>query len=241
MGIFDIFGAGGADKAQKLKPKVTQKYGDAAVRQKAIAQVAALEGPESISVLMARFTLSVEPQTTDLDEKENVFELICSRRSDAVEPVKEFLAKSDVASSWALKILGELLPETEVIGIATSLLEKLGSSYTRNPEKKEVLLGFLEGKDDPRIAPIVLPLLEDMLDDVKIAALKVLGPLKYEPARVPILELLVTEETAKRVRTAAIAALHASELGVQGYREKVEAVLLDPYFVDKAGQVKKRG
>ncbi len=43
------------------------------------------------------------------------------------------------------------------------------------------------------------------------------------------------------MKTAAIAALHQSGFGVQGYREKLEALLTDPYFVDKAGQVKKRG
>jgi hypothetical protein len=65
--------------------------------------------------------------------------------------------------------------------------------------------------------------------------------LKYEPAREPILALLTAEETARRVQTAAIAALYDSGFGVQGYREKVESLLADPYFVDRAGIVKKRG
>lgn len=241
MGILDIFSGSGPQKAQKLKAKVTQKYGDAAARQKAISQLGEMKFPEAISVLLARFTISVEPQTTDADEKEHVFELICSHGSEAVGPAKEFLHKSDLATSWAIRILSSVLPEPEVIGIVTELLGKLGATYTRNPEKKEVLLGFVEDKDDPRIAPAALPFLEDMSDDVKISALKVLGPKKFEPAREPILKLLTAEETARRVRTAALAALHASEFGVQGFREKVEAVLQDPYFVDKAGAVKKRG
>jgi len=120
-------------------------------------------------------------------------------------------------------------------------LHQLGATYTRNPEKKMVLIHFLTGKDDPRIAPALLPFLEDMSDDVKIAAIKALGPLKYEAAREPILALLTAEETARRVQTAAIAALHDSGFGVQGYREKVESLLTDPYFVDRAGTVKKRG
>lgn len=242
MGILDIFGGGTpAQKAQRLKAKVTQKYGDPAVRQKAIQQVAQLRAPEAVMVLMARFAVTVEPQTTDADEKEQTFQLICDLGKDSVAPVTEFLRRSEHASSWALRLLSSLLPEEEVLGIATAELDRLGSSYTRDPEKKVVLLGFITGKSDERIAKVALPFLEDHSDDVKIAALKVLGPLKFEPSREPMLKLLTSEETARRVQTNALVALFESQFGVQGYREKVEALAQDPYFVDKNGLVKKRG
>ena len=242
MGILDIFGGGTpAQKAQRLKAKVTQKYGDPTVRQKAIQQLAELRVPEAVAVLMARFTFTVEPQTTDADEKEQTFQYLCDLGKDAVAPVGEFLRRSEHASSWALRLLSALLPEAEVIGLATAELDRLGSAYTRDPEKKVVLLNFLTGKSDERIAKAVLPFLDDHSDDVKIAALKALGPLRYEPAREPMLQLLTGEETARRVRNDALAALHESQFGVQGYREKVEALAQDPYFVDKNGLLKKRG
>jgi hypothetical protein len=75
---------------------------------------------------------------------------------------------------------------------------------------------------------------------VKSAALKALGPLKHEPAREPMLALLTAGDTARRVQVAAVAALEASGFGVQGYRERVEALLPEPYFVDRAGLVHKR-
>jgi len=242
VGILDIFGGGTpAAKAQKLKAKVTQKYGDPLVRQKAIQQVAQLRVPEAVTVLMARFTFTVEPQTTDADEKEQTFQHLCDLGKDAVGPVTEFLRKAEHASSWALRILSASLPEAEVVSIVVDELTRLGSAYTRDPEKKVVLLGFLTGKADERIGPVALPFLDDHSDDVKIAALKGLGPLKYEPAREPILKLLTGEETARRVQTNALEALFESQLGVQGFREKVEALAKDPYFVDKSGLIKKRG
>jgi hypothetical protein len=241
VGILDIFGGSGADKARKLKAKVTQKYGDPTSRQKAISQLGEMNIPEATSSLLARFTVTVEPLTTDADEKEHVFELITSRGRSAVDAVREFLRSTDTSSSWAVRLLSALLPEPELIGICVEFLHQLGSTYTRNPEKKIVLIQFLTGKDDPRIAPALVPFLEDMSDDVKIAAIKGLGPLKYEPSREPLLHLLTAEDTARRVQTAAIAALHESGFGVQGYREKVEALLSEPYFVDKSGLVKKRG
>jgi len=242
LGLFDfITGGSGPEKATKLKAKVTQKYGDPVVRQKAIAQLAEMKIPEAVTSLMARFTVTVEPLTTDADEKDETFNYIKALGQDAVAPVQHFLGMSEQASSWALRLLTTLLPETEVIGIVTGLLRKLGTEYTRNPEKKTVLLNFVTGKDDPRIAPEVVPFLEDMSDDVKLAALNALAPLKYEPAREPMLKLLTSEDTAKRVQTGALAAIAESGFGVQGFREKVEALAKDGYVVDKSGLLKKRG
>ena len=241
MGLFDFLGGGsGPDKALKLKPKVTQKYGDPSSRQKAIQQLGEMKVPEAVTVLLARFTLTVEPLTTDADEKEHVFELIKGFGQDALPPIKDFLRKSEQATSWALRLLGELLPEAEVIGVTVEMLQHLSSHYTRDPEKKVVLLHSVTGKQDPRVAPAVMPFLEDMADDVKIAALKALGPLKYEPAREPILRLLTADETARRVQTVALASLQESGFGVQDFRAQVEPLLVEPFVLDKNGIVQRR-
>lgn len=242
MGLFDLFGGGTpADKAKRLKPKVTQKYGDAATRQKAIDELGRLKSPDAVPVLMQRFTFAVEPQTTDADEKRAVFDFICDLGTDAVPQVKDFLTKSDAASSWALKILDTVLDEPEVIGVVTDELKRLGAEYTRDPEKKEVLLHFLEGKRDERIGPVAQPFLHDMSDDVKLCALKTVASVKYEPAREELLGLLVGEDTAKRVQTACVNALVDTGFPVTGFREKVEARLTDGLYVDKSGVVKRRG
>ncbi len=243
MGLLNsLFGGGTpAEKAQKLKGKATQKFGDAATRQKALQQLSEIKHADAVPVLMQRFTFAVEPQTTDADEKQHVFDAICELEEDAVPPVRTFLTKSDAASSWALRILDAVLPPDQVMQIVTEELKRLGAEYTRDPEKKEVLLRFLEGKQDDRVGPVLTPLIHDMSDDVKMAALKTLASLKYEPAREELLNLLVGEETAKRVQTACVQALVETGFEVQGFREKVEKRLPEGYFVDKSGVVKKRG
>jgi HEAT repeat protein len=241
MGIFDFLGGSGPDKALKLKSKVTQKYGDPSSRQKALQQLGEMKFPEAVGVLLQRYNITVEPLTTDTDEKEHVFELVKAFGQDAVAPVTEFLRKNEAATSWALRLLEALLPETEVTRLAVDTLTELSGKYMRNHEKQVVLLHYVTGKQDPRIAPAVLPYLEDMADDVKLAALKALGPLKHEPAREPILKLLANKEIARRVQTAALAALHESGFGVQGYREKVEEAMTEPFFLDGNGLVQRRG
>jgi HEAT repeat protein len=241
VGLLDIFSGAPADKARKLKAKVIQKYGDPTVRQKAIATLGEMKDPAAVASLMARFTVTVEPGTTDSDEKDQVFELVVAFGQDAIAPVKEFLKRSDSATSWAMRILERLMPEPELVGHFIELLGQIGAEYTRDPEKKSVVIHYLTGKDDPRIAAALLPFLEDPADDIKIAALKGLAPLKDDRAREPILQLLTGSETARRVQTACVSALQEAGFGVQGFREKVEALVADPYFVDKSGVVKKRG
>ncbi len=114
MGLLDMFGGGSPpQKALKLKAKVTQKYGDATVRQKAISQLAELKVPEAISVLLSRFTIAVEPQSTDAYEKDQVFEVLKEMGRDVVEPAVAFLKRTDTASSWVLRILDAVLPAEE--------------------------------------------------------------------------------------------------------------------------------
>jgi HEAT repeat protein len=242
MGLFDIFkGSTPAEKAQKLKKKVTEKYGEAAARQKAIEELVQTGSPDVVPVLMQRFTLLVDPQTTDADEKRMVFDAIVAQGAPAVPNVVEFLKKNDAASSWAVKILSDILPEGEVVGVVTQELRRLGVEYTRDPEKKEVLLHYLDGKQDPQIGDVALALLKDMSDDVKIAALRTLASVKEPRAREPVLELLVHDETARRVQTRCVEFLYETALEVQGFREKVATRVVDPFFIDKSGVVKKRG
>jgi hypothetical protein len=241
LGLFDIFtGGSGAQKALRLKSKIVQKYGEPSGRQKAMEELGKMQIPEAVSVLMSRFTVAVEPGTIDADEKDHVLELVTGFGKMAVEPVLEFLRRNDAASSWAVRILEGILPEPEVVSCLTAFLAEIGPKYMRDPEKKVVVIQYLAGKDDPRIAEVLTPVLDDMSDDVKIAALSALGPLKYEPAREPILKLLVGEETGKRVQKAALDALATSGFGVQGFREKVESRMVDPYSLDKSGVIQKR-
>ncbi len=242
MGLLNLFGGGTpSEKAQKLKKKATEKYGDPATRQKALQQLSEIKHADAVPVLMQRFTFVVEPQTTDAEEKQHVFDAICELQGDAVEPVKAFLTRSDSASSWALRILDTVLSPDQVMAVVTDELKRLGAEYTRDPEKKEVLLRFLEGKPDERVGPVLIPFLHDMSDDVKMAALKTLASLKYAPAREPLLELLVAEETARRVQTACVHTLVETGFEVQGFREKVEKRLPEGFVIDKSGVVKKRG
>lgn len=239
MGLFDFFkGSTDAEKALKLKPRIQQKYGEPIGRQKSLEQLGTLRVPESVQVLLHRFTFSVEPNTTDLDEKERTLELITGFGEMALEPVKTFLRRSEAGITWALRALGELLPSEEATGVIVGELEYLGAGYTRTHEKKVLFMNALADKDDPRIAPVITTMLEDSADDTRVLALQILGPRAYAPAREPIIALLRAEDSAKRVQTAALEALAQSGFEIEpNQRPNIEPLLGDRFTLDGKGHL----
>jgi hypothetical protein len=272
LGILDFFSSkgGGRSGLRKQAQKITEKYGPPENRQKVIQQLADMGTPEALSVLCLRFTIRADPGITDDEEKENVRRILVEAGEKAVGPVKEFLESHESGVSWGLRVLSALRPADDVVATALRLLHKLGREYSRDPEKKLVLLSWLaehhgdltsverapaedatagagpspaaaEG-EVPGLEDALLPLLEDFSDDVRIATARLVAhqPLT-ERMRGAMVELFLRDTDNARVRGEVLAALAALGADVKGYRPRVEPLLVEPYFLDKEGKVKKRG
>ncbi len=274
MGFLDFFGSkSGKDGLRKQAQRITERYGPPENRQKVIQQLGELGTSEALSVLMLRFTVRADPGITDDEEKEEVYRILVDAGEAAVEPVKSFLQDHESGVSWGLRTLAALRPAEDVVETALALLHKLGREYTRDPEKKLVLLSWLAEHHGelravgrtaeagspgsasaaatapatstggiPELADTLLPLLEDFSDDVRIAALRVLvrQPLS-ERTRTALVELLLRDRDNARVRGEVLGALHELGADVKGFRPSVEGLLVEPYFLDKEGHVKRRG
>jgi HEAT repeat protein len=263
LGLFDFFGGKGSrDGLRKQAQKITEKYGPPENRQKVIQQLADMGTPEALSVLCLRFTIRSDPGITDDEEKEGVRQILVDAGEQAVAPVKEFLSGHEAGVSWGLRVLSSLRPPEDVVATALRLLHRLGREYTRDPEKKLVLLAWLaEHHGDltsalgaagagaapaepasPSVEGALLPLLEDFSDDVRIATVRVLAkqPLE-EKTRVALLELFQRDKENARVRGEILQALADLGADVKGYRPTVEPLVVDPYFLDREGRVKRRG
>jgi DNA-binding protein YbaB len=249
LGIFDFFGAKGGSKAslRKQAQKVTEKYGPPENRQKVIEQLGAMGTPEALSVLCLRFTIRADPGITDDEEKETVRDILVEAGEKAVAPVKEFLEAQESGISHGLRVLAAVRPSEDVIATVLALLHRLGREYSRDPEKKVVLLSWLaeHGGDlagAPDLETSLLPLLEDFSDDVRIAAVRVVAhePLG-EKARVALLELFARDRDNARVRGEVLQALADVGADVKGFRPTFEELIGEPFFLDKDGRVKKRG
>jgi HEAT repeat protein len=249
MGLFDLFGSkDDREKGalRKLTKKVTEKYGPPENRQKAIQQLGDLGTPGALSTLCLRFTVRAEPGITDDEEKETTRRILVDARERAVEPLEAFVREQESGVAWGLRALAAIVSPQKVLDVVVRELTRLGREYTRDPDKKLVLLTWLvehhAGAESPEIEGALLPLLEDFSDDVRISAVRaVAAGAPGERAREALIQLLLRDKDNARVRGEVLEALAQLGADVKGYRPSVEAVLVEPYFLDREGRVKKRG
>jgi len=239
MGLLDMLGMGGPEaKVRRLQKKAMQKFGPAENRQGAIEELGELKTEAAIDALLSRYTFRVDPGITDDDEKARVLALVSQAGDVALSPVKRFISSRDEIS-WPLRALEGLLPEAEVVKFLVEVATKIGGEYSRVPEKKVLLLHALSAHRSPDIAPAVLPFLDDMDDEVQIAAAEVIVKQQHPAGREPLIQhfLKAHEASNARVREALSGLLADSGWDVKGYTPKVEAALPQGYKLDSRGKV----
>ncbi|HYG68049.1 MAG TPA: HEAT repeat domain-containing protein [Anaeromyxobacteraceae bacterium] len=248
MGLFGLFASKEErekNALRKLGRKITEKYGPPENRQKAIEQLGDLRTDAALRTLLLRFTVRVDPGITDEQEKDTVRRLVVGAGDLAVAPIESFLREREEGVAWGLRALAEIAPD-RVLPLVVAELARLGREYTRDPEKKLTLLAWLRehhaGETAPEVEEALLPLLEDFSDDVRIGATRVLAARPpSERAREGLIALLLRDRDNPRVRGEVLAALAGLGVDVKGHRPSVEALLVDPWYLDKEGHVKKRG
>jgi HEAT repeat protein len=239
MGLLDMLGMGGPEaKVRRLQKKAMQKFGPAENRQGAIEELGELKTEAAIEALLSRYTFRVDPGITDDDEKAHVLALVTQAGDVALAPVRRFISSRDEIS-WPLRALEGLLPEAEVVKFLVEVARKIGGEYSRVPEKKVLLLHALSAHRSPDIAPAVLPFLDDMDDEVQIAAAEVIVKQQHPAGREPLIQhfLKAHEGSNARVREALSGLLVDSGWDVKGYTPKVEAALPQGYKLDSRGKV----
>ena len=239
MGLLDMLGMGGPEaKVRRLQKKAMQKFGPAENRQGAIEELGGLKTEAAIDALLSRYTFRVDPGITDDDEKARVLALVTQAGEVALAPVKRFISSRDEIS-WPLRALEGLLPEAEVVKFLVEVATKIGGEYSRVPEKKVLLMHALSAHRSPDIAPAVLPFLDDMDDEVQIAAAEVIVKQQHPAGREPLIQhfLKAHEASNARVREALSGLLADSGWDVKGYTPKVEAALPQGYKLDSRGKV----
>jgi hypothetical protein len=249
MGLFDLFASKeDREKGQlrRLAKKLTEKYGPPENRQKAIDQLADIGTEGALQALCSRFTVRVEPGITDDQEKETTRRILVDAGEKAVQPIERFLREQEAGVAWGLRALAGIAPKERVLEIVTGELARLGREYTRDPDKKLTLLTWLAehhaGAGSEAVEKALLPLLEDFSDDVRISAVRVLAGLPpSDAAREAFIALLLRDRDNARVRGEVLGALADLGADVKGFRPSVEALLVEPYYLDREGQVKRRG
>jgi hypothetical protein len=249
MGLFGLFGSREEREKgalRKLAGKVTERYGPPENRQKAIAQLGEMGTPGALETLLLRFTVRVDPGITDDEEKETTRALLVGAGPVAIPPIEKFVREQEDGIAWGLRVLAELAPAEKVRDVVVGELRRLGKIYTRDPEKKLVLLKWLTehhaGQGGAAMEEALLPLLEDFSDDVRISTTRELAVLEPgDGSREALIQLLLRDKDNARIRGEVLEALCKLGADVKGHRPSVEPLLVEPFYLDREGKVKKRG
>lgn len=249
MGLFGLFGSKEEREKsalRKLARRVTERYGPPENRQRAIEQLGEMGTPDALLTLCLRFTVRSEPGITDDEEKDTTRGILADARERAVGPITRFVREQEDGIAWGLRVLAEVAPGEKVLEVVVGELAHLGKTYTRDPEKKLVLLTWLKehhaGARSADVEGALLPLLEDFSDDVRISATRALVTASPgEKAREALIQLLLRDRENARVRGEVLEAMASLGADVKGHRPSVEPLLVEPFFLDREGRVKKRG
>jgi len=249
MALFGLFGSRQERERsalRKLAKKVTERYGPPENRQRAIEQLGEMGTPEALATLCLRFTVRAEPGIADDEEKRLTVDLLRDAGEAAIAPLERFVREQEEGVAWGLRALARIAGEAKVLDVSVAELARLGTIYTRDPEKKLVLLTWLtehhSGSSSQAVEGALLPLLEDFSDDVRISATRALASVAPgEGARDALIQLLLRDRENARVRGEVLEAMATLGADVKGHRPTVEALLVEPFFLDREGRVKKRG
>ncbi len=229
----------------KNKKRIKMRYGQGEERYQAVEFFRDLGGREGVAGLLERFMVKVDHSIRDEEEKQEVFNHLASfSKEDVLPAIEEYLNRRDSAKvpvTWPLKVLDRAASTEEVVSVLIRALDKLGTEYAKEPERKVVLISQLAEYSDPRVVPALLPFLCDHRDEVKLTALSALTRKADESAREAMLDLLVDPETPIRLRGSIAESLMTLGWPVKGYRKKVEEVLPEGLHIDRSGRIKGHG
>ena len=156
--------------------------------------------------------------------------------------VRDYLFTNDEAANWAVRLLSEILPENEVVDVCIEVLNKIGPDYTRDPEKKLVLIQTLTRKSGEKIPAALVPFLQDPSDEVRIETAFALAKHKDEASSaLPLVKALIDSSDRNRVASNIADALAETGFVVpEAEREAASKALPAGYFISENGKVSAR-
>lgn len=244
MGLFDRFRGG----APKPRPKSTPgaKWSDRIEkrvqnydRQEAIQALAEMGTADAAEVLLKRFTFHIDPSITDQEEKDSAFRGILRAGKEAIAPVRAFSAKAE-SLAWPMKIMKELVGETEYIDELLRWLSKWDTEYSKFIDPKVQLLTELEEYRHPQIREQVERFLDDVNEPARFHAVSTLLAQDDSGSTPALVDLLVEEESV-RIRNRIAEGLASRGWVVPSDRRESARKALPPSFTtDAGGRVVKR-
>ncbi len=233
MGLFGF----GAPKVRKHVERVANKRAYAPERMESILVLGEEKTPEAVAGLLARFSYRIDPSITDQEEKDAAFQGICAAGELARPTVLQSLRTERTNVAWQLRILSEILPESEFCEALIQTLGTLDTDYERDPEKKLALLAALEERRHPGIVQSALPFLADASERVRFAALRAIAAQPEREAAARAVTNAVQVEDSLRVLAQMLDLIAEAGWSIEHATPELRARLPQGYSIDAQGKV----
>lgn len=242
-----MFGLLSKEKAQERKYRKYSKrllnmYAQGPDRAWAAQQLAQLETPEAIEILLQRFEKRAPNHTVDNDEKTDIERYLTDMGEKVVEPTVAHLKRSDTTMvNWAIRVLRYFLGSAEMGDVLAEVIDAEDLEYGRNPERKEELVLAAGELESEKLGVALVRMLQDANEPVRYNAVEAVLKHDYEGARESILERLVDPDESRRVTTRILEFLVESDWPVTGHKAKLEELLPEGFALTRAGTIRRRG
>jgi HEAT repeat protein len=229
-------------RLERLTRRLCERYSQSGERMAAAQELVDQDTPEAIFGLLQRFNVQTPQIIEDEEEKKYVYDAVLAKGEAAIGPILRHINERENLA-FPLRLLKEIAGADKTRDILLDILSEYKPEYDRTPEKKIDIIQALGEYDDPQLVATLLPFLRDPQDDVVLAAIDTLAghPEREEEIRTAFLELLLDDEEKPRVKRHLLEVLKDLHWRVAGYRKRVEAVIADPYYLDKKGYIKLQG
>ena len=186
---------------------------------------------EALYGLCRRFSVVSMKASEDEAEKAWVEEVLVGKGEVAFAAIRRYL-KNNAQRSYALKVLGQIVPRDKVLGVVDELFADEPPGYTRDPEPKLDLLRWLNewsGAANDDMVPRLSPYLKDHSEDVRYFAAEGLARYSTDLIGAALIEALVNpEEEAGRFKRRLCELIIEKKIPLGDAAERVKGSLTGP-------------
>ena len=245
MGLLDsLFGGGGPSprKIDGTTRALKARHGEPARRYQAAERLAEWRTPYAVDGLLSRYTVTVEAETSDDEEKAYVSELLDKIGAELVVPAIDRYLRREAQVSWPLRILARMVTPEEFRSSVSAVLATLDVHFDRQPERKvETLHALMEHCAHREVSDAAAPFLDDTDDTVRMAAAELIAKSDREDRGDLLVSALAQADDRPRVLDAICRAMADNQLSVKGRKAEVEPMLPEGFYLTRQGAVKRLG
>lgn len=230
MGLSDFFSrdARGERALKKNMQRAVDKHAQSPDRFRALEALREDGGPEAILGLCRRFSLFYDKTIEDEQEKEWVYQVLVEMGDKVLPSLRKYMRETETLA-WSLKVLEGVTRGDQFRQVLRDLCEQNDNSYARDSTKKIQLIHFMGEHRDPMLAELLVPYLEDMVEDVRFHAVDALIAQRDEDiTRAPLLRLLLSPtEESRRVKIRILEGLSKNGFVITESAADVERLMQD--------------